>query len=65
MIVRLGDERWPQSAQMLEIGIVEAVETPPDNIRIRTIVIRPRYRIDRVSEVTLRVPAASSTGGAP
>lgn len=63
MVVRLGDESWPQSAQMLEIGVVERVETPPDNIRIRTIVVRPKYRIDRVSEVTLRVPAPAAGGG--
>ncbi len=67
MVVRLADEAWPQSAQMLEIGIVERVETPPEDIRIRSVIVRPKFRIDRVSEVTLRVPApsgASPAGGA-
>lgn len=64
MVVRLADETWPQSAQMLELGIVESVQTPPEDIRIRTIVVRPRYRVDRVSEVTLRVPASTEAGGA-
>jgi hypothetical protein len=58
MVVRLADETWPLSAQMLELGVVESVQTPPEDIRIRTIVVRPRYRIDRVSEVTLRVPTS-------
>lgn len=66
MLVRLADESWPQSAQMLELGIVESVQTPPEDIRIRTIIVRPKYRVDRVSEVTLRVPAPtgeSTPGG--
>ena len=65
MIVRLADDGWPPSAQMLELGIVELVEKPADNILIRTIVVRPKYRIDRVSEVTIRAPAPSPTGAAP
>ena len=63
MIVRLADSAWPQSAQMLELGIVERVEQPPEDIRIRTVIVRPRFRIDRVSEVTLRVPAPTDGGG--
>ena len=63
MIVRLADDSWPQSAQMLELGIVESVETPAQDIRIRTIVVRPKYRVERVSEVTLRVPAVRTSSG--
>ncbi len=73
MIVRLADESWPQSAQMLEIGIVESVQLLPEDMRIRSVVVRPQFRIDRVSDVTLRVPAppappppaAAAAGGVP
>lgn len=64
MVVRLADDSWPQSAQMLELGVVESVETPAQDIRIRTLVVRPKYRVERVSEVTLRVPAVRSSNGA-
>lgn len=53
MTVRLEDDNWPPHAWALVIGLVEEVEVL-DNQR-RRITVRPVYRPDRVSQVTLRV----------
>lgn len=53
MTVRLMDASWPVHAQMLIIGLVESVETRPNQRSV--IVVRPVVRIDGVSEVVLRV----------
>jgi len=71
--VRLDDPgRWPASAQMLVIGRVERVEPAPGQPLRKVIVVRPTIeRLDRVSEVVLRISVAAgggaddADGGAP
>jgi cell shape-determining protein MreC len=61
--VRLADERWPTSAQMLVLGKVESVEQDPAS-PLRTIVtVLPTLSVDRVSEVILRMVGDDSSGG--
>lgn len=69
MLVRLFDESWPDSAQMLTIGRVVQVETGANERPIIT--VEPFQDISRVSEVMIRVadknpaPAIPTTGGKP
>lgn len=59
--VRLDDDRWPASAQMLRIGLVEAVAPSPANPQRQIVTVRPAVpRLDRVTEVVLRVIEADS-----
>ncbi len=53
MLVRLADDKWPASAQMLVIGRIERVE-PIANDRL-VVTIRPLQDIAHVSEVMIRV----------
>lgn len=63
MIVRLGDETWPRSAQMLIIGRIEEVQQLPSGRE--WIVVRPQFDAP-LSEVTLRLPEGDSgEGGKP
>ncbi|MBC7772860.1 MAG: hypothetical protein H7210_10225 [Pyrinomonadaceae bacterium] len=61
MIVRLADTAWPGSSQMLIVGEVKTIETEPTGHR--KIVVEPRLRLDRVSEVWLRVTGESDKPG--
>jgi len=69
MIVRLADTTWPGSSQMLIVGEVKSIETEPTGHR--KIVVEPRLRLDRVSEVWLRVSGGDDkekrdgSGGGP
>ena len=54
--VRLSDDAWPASSQMVVIGLVESVGRK-DNQRI-TVTVRPELNVARVSEVVLRIPTA-------
>lgn len=58
-IVRLTDpDAWAPSAQMLIVGEVESVEPSPADPQRSVIVVRPTIpRLDRVSEVVLRIVA--------
>lgn len=54
--VRLSDtERWPKNAQYLVVGTIERVEPNPAMPLRPTIVVRPSLRLERVSEVILRL----------
>lgn len=67
--VRLFDpESWPKNAQMLVIGRVETVEPAPDQPLRKIITVRPTARLERVSEVVLRLAGdqpPAPAGGAP
>ncbi|MBA4028181.1 MAG: hypothetical protein C0475_03420 [Planctomyces sp.] len=54
MLVRLSDPSWPRSAQMLVLGVIERAERL-DNDR-RRVTVRPLADLERLSEVSLRVP---------
>lgn len=54
--VRLADDAWPASSQMVVIGRVDSVGRK-DNQRI-TVTVRPEFDVARVSEVVLRIPTA-------
>jgi hypothetical protein len=57
-IVRLADsDRWPASAQMLLVGRVESVEPDPNQPLRKVVIVRPSLKLDRVSEVVLRISA--------
>ncbi|GIK18530.1 MAG: hypothetical protein DYG93_13595 [Leptolyngbya sp. PLA2] len=62
-LVRLSDPVWPPSAQMLIIGQVERVEPAPDAPLRRVITVRPTVRLERVSEVVLRILQETGEGG--
>ncbi|MGP1309495.1 MAG: rod shape-determining protein MreC [Phycisphaerales bacterium] len=67
-VVRLADDTWPRSAQMLILGeIVEAA--PRDSQPLRTVItVRPVIDPTRVSQVSLWIPDDSrpaDAGGAP
>ncbi|MCC6678327.1 MAG: hypothetical protein IT436_14405 [Phycisphaerales bacterium] len=54
--VRLFDpESWPKNAQMLVIGKVESITPAPDQPLRKIITVRPTSRLERVSEVVLRL----------
>lgn len=54
--VRLSDvESWPKNAQMLVIGRIETVEPAPDQPLRKIITVRPTIRLERVSEVVVRL----------
>ncbi|MDX2018227.1 MAG: rod shape-determining protein MreC [Planctomycetota bacterium] len=69
--VRLADRTWPGAAQMLIVGTVTRVDPSPTQPLRKVITVEPTLRLDRVSEVVLRltdesmpiIPAAP-TGGA-
>ena len=65
MEVRLDDPEWPASSRMLIIGVVAEI-TPLPQLPTRPVVtVRPRHRIDSISEMVIRVPVdapASSNG---
>lgn len=71
MEVRLDDPAWPASARMLVIGEIEEV-TPLPQLPTRPVVtVKPRFRVDAVSELVIRVPTEAEkperggAGGAP
>lgn len=55
--VRLQDPSWPKSSQALFIGVVERVDSAPDQPLRQIITVRPALRLERVSEVVLRFSA--------
>ncbi len=55
MTVRLDDPVWPESARMLIVGTVVAVERSPQNSLRSVVIVRPTADIEHVSEVTLRI----------
>ena len=67
MTVRLRDETWPRSAQMLIVGEVVEVEPAPDEPTRTLVTVAPRVSLRRVSEVVLRVPIdpQEDDGGSP
>lgn len=69
MVVRLRDDTWPRSAQMLIVGEVTAVDPAPDEPTRTIVTVAPTVTLQRVSEVVLRVPidpgTGSSEGGTP
>ncbi|MGD1915566.1 MAG: rod shape-determining protein MreC [Phycisphaerales bacterium] len=56
MTVRLRDETWPRSAQMLIVGTVIEVSSAPDEPTRTVVTVEPTVPLRRVSEVVLRVP---------
>ena len=69
MTVRLRDETWPRSAQMLIVGEVVEVSPAPDEPTRTLVTVAPTVPLQRVSEVVLRVPIdperESAEGGTP
>lgn len=63
--VRLRDPSWPQSAQMLVIGRVEAINPKSDAPLRKVVTVRPAIDIERVAEVILRTPSATMQASAP
>ncbi|MFI4898306.1 MAG: rod shape-determining protein MreC [Phycisphaerales bacterium JB059] len=64
--VRLRDEQWPESAQMLMIGRVVRVDRSPDQPLRKVVIVRPERDLRHATEVVIRVPEPISvTEGAP
>ncbi|MCC6661285.1 MAG: hypothetical protein IT437_10410 [Phycisphaerales bacterium] len=62
--VRLDDQTWPASAQQLVLGTVVSIDHPPESPTRQLVTVRPTLRLDRVTEVTLRL-AERREGGTP
>lgn len=60
-IVRLSDERWPASAQMLVLGRVEREDTKPN--QRQTIVVTPLFDPAKIREVIVRASGEVASGG--
>lgn len=61
--VRLDDDRWPPGSQMLRLGSVESVQASTENPQRQVVVVRPAVpRLDRVSEVVLRLTTPDTEG---
>lgn len=66
--VRLDDPSWPDTARMLLVGRVEAVEPSPGQPLRSVVVVRPIVpNLERLGEVLLWTPddASPATGGTP
>ena len=64
--VRLLDDQWPESAQMLMIGRVVRVDRSPDQPLRKVVIVRPDRDLRQVTEVVIRVPEPISVSeGAP
>lgn len=61
MTVRLRDDTWPRSSQMLIVGEVTAVDPAPDEPTRTIVTVTPTVTLHRVSEVVLRVPIDPKT----
>lgn len=61
MTVRLRDDTWPRSAQMLIVGEVTAVDPAPEEPTRTIVTVTPTVTLQRVSEVVLRVPIDPET----
>ncbi len=62
-VVRLIDRRWPTEAQAMVIGTVISVVGQDDNPLRDTLLVRPRYRINEVSQVTLFIRRGGNSMG--
>lgn len=63
-VVRLSDTAWPVSASASVIGVVESVSRNDSQPLKNTIIVRPRYQVNELASVTLRVeiPGGSERG---
>lgn len=61
--VRLFDAAWPVSAQAMIIGVVVDVRTKDDQPLRHEIVVRPRYTVAQLADVTLIVEDHTAAGG--
>lgn len=65
MEVRLDDPEWPASSRMLVIGVIEEI-TPLPQLPTRPVVtVRPKFRIDGISELVIRVPTEADAAPPP
>lgn len=60
--VRLFDSAWPMSAQAMIIGVVVEVHTKDNQPLRNEIVVKPRYTVSQLSDVTLIVEDQSAGG---
>ena len=63
MTVRLDDDAWPRSAQMLVLGTVERIDDDPDKGLRKIVTVRPTVEIERVKEVTFQLVRDEDRGG--
>lgn len=64
-VVRLSDDVWPESAQMLVVGRVESVDRDEQQPLRFIVTVRPEVDLTRVSEVIVRTSATSGPEGGP
>jgi len=62
-IVRLADARWPEPAQAMIVGYVDAVESIDDQPLRKRLVVRPKYRAHELASVTLKVEVEAERAG--
>jgi cell shape-determining protein MreC len=62
-VVRLSDAAWPANAQMLVIGVVDRIDAALESPLRQIITVRPTARLERVTEVTLRLTGRPGTRG--
>lgn len=54
-LVQLLDDNWPQSAQGMVVGRVEAVEAKESEPLRNAVIVRPQYHVSQVAYVTLKI----------
>jgi cell shape-determining protein MreC len=54
-VARLSDSSWPEAAQGMELGLVEAIRPNDDHPLRATVVVRPRFTARDVATVTLKI----------
>jgi hypothetical protein len=60
--VRLLDGEWPQSAQMMVVGIVESVRNNDKKPLRNLAIIRPTLQVSQLSHVVLKIETDGSNG---
>jgi cell shape-determining protein MreC len=61
--VRLSDDTWPSSAQMLVLGTIVRIDPTVESALRKRVTVLPTFRLDRVTEVTLRLAERAEGGG--
>jgi hypothetical protein len=62
-LVRLSDDRWPESAQAMVVGEIDSIEVNDREPLRNTITVRPRYQVQDVAYVALLIETEDDGSG--
>jgi cell shape-determining protein MreC len=63
--VRLFDDRWPQTARAMVIGIVESVEPDQREPLRNSVVVKPRFQVSQLPDVVLKIELDETVNADP